>query len=677
MSTATASLITAVERLRLARGVRQRAEYGAQLSARDLPAAATVLKDEFRAIVALLAHRESQGHTWLGFGADGVIDVEMDAQAGEEQQTYGEEGEDEAQEADDRADAGTFDTHLHHWHVVETILKECQTTKSPFMTRLADLTPRTEFAVDVDRRRLFFGRSAHDLRCFTKVIDARIAAVHAGLSDAERDSLAALFPVAAGGTPEAESRAEQIEAAERIVIGSLTVVTGPPGTGKTFTIVRAALAWLTREIARAEAAGRKPREIQLMAPTGRASTRMGELIRKAMAELKADPAHLAALSHNGQKALDILEKVKPTTIHTGLGWTPKPEEPFRRHADNPLDTGLVIVDEASMLGVELARRLIEATHPDAHLCLVGDPGQLPAVEIGSVLVDLVDRSRAEGPGCPWHRRLTVSRRFPPGSPIDILARAIHGLIEEGSPDLLTSLDACRTTIGDLEHEQATRAEGKKPPPAKTTFVRWLEATDRDLPRIARTVVAIEAGDMRRRSNALKQSGTQTDPAAIEATLRESIVLCARRRGPAGSTALSATMLDGPGKKPRRVADLDGAVVMVTRNDRALGLSNGDLGIVMQETDGGENRPITRFGNGRHYDARCLPPHTVAPAVTVHKGQGSEWERVVVIASTASADRNIRCLLYTALTRATKGVTLICPREVLQACGAGTGSEKAT
>jgi len=85
--------------------------------------------------------------------------------------------------------------------------------------------------------------------------------------------------------------------------------------------------------------------------------------------------------------------------------------------------------------------------------------------------------------------------------------------------------------------------------------------------------------------------------------------------------------------------------------------------------------IASFSNGLHYDARCVPPHAVAPAVTVHKGQGSEWERVLVIAGTASANRNLRCLLHTALTRATKAVALICPREVLQACGAAGGSEK--
>ena len=404
---------------------------------------------------------------------------------------------------------------------------------------------------------------------------------------------------------------------------------------------------------------------------------MGELIRKAIAELKDDPAHLAALSHNEQRALDILEKVKPTTIHTGLGWTPKPEKPFRRHAYNPLDAGLVIVDEASMLGVELARRLVEATHPDACLCLVGDPGQLPAVEIGSVLVDLVDRSRAEVLGCRWHLRLTVSRRFPQGSPIDILARAIHGLTTEEFPNLLVSLDACRTTMTVLECERDNRMNGISLPTTQTTSVHWLETDDRELPKIAKQLVAMQADDMQRRSMALKLSGTHTDPVVIEATLRESIVLCARRRGAVGATALSATTLEIPGKKHRRISDLDGAAVMVTRNDSALGLSNGDLGIVMQETEGGEDRPITRFGNGRHYDARCLPPHTVAPAVTVHKGQGSEWERVVVIAGTASADQNLRCLLYTALTRATRAVTLVCPRAVLQACVAGIGGERAS
>ena len=233
------------------------------------------------------------------------------------------------------------------------------------------------------------------------------------------------------------------------------------------------------------------------------------------------------------------------------------------------------------------------------------------------------------------------------------------------------------TIIDLEREHAAREAGKEPPLDKTTSVRWLETNDRDLPEIARKIVQMQAGDMRRRTAALKKGGILTNPTAIDAALRESMVLCARRQGPAGAAALSATLLKGPGKKLKRVADLDGAAVMVTRNDRALGLSNGDLGIVVQEQQRGKDQPIARFGNGLHYDARCLPPHTVAAAVTVHKGQGSEWERVVVIAGTASADRNLRCLLYTALTRATKDVTLICPREVLQACGAAGGSEKAS
>jgi len=674
MSETVPSLLEAVEPLKLTRGVWQRAEYSARLSLRDL-ATVAVLEDEFRAIVALLAQRESQGHMWLGFDVDGAIDVQPDVETGKKSETLEAEEENEAENIDDEPDASPFAKHLHHWHVVEAILVESQTAKSPFMTLLGSMTPRTEFAVDVERKRLFFGRSANNLLCFTGAIDSRIAAKDTSVTAAERDGLTALFPPAPAGTTEAESRAEQLQAAEQIMTGSLTVMTGPPGTGKTFTIVRAALAWLAREIAESKAASRKPGGVRLMAPTGRAAARMGELIQKAIAELKADPTHAVALGSFGQQALDILEKVKPTTIHSGLEWTRRPAVPFRRHAENPLDAGLVIVDEASMLGVELARRLVDATHPDTRLCLVGDPGQLPAVELGSVLVDLVDRSCAEGPDCPWHRRLTVSRRFPPGSPIDILARTMHGLSDKGSPDLLSSLDACQTTIEDLEREHTTRQAGKAPPPTKTTSVRWLEAADRDLPKIARKVIKMQADEVRQRTAALKTSGKHTDPAAIDAVLRESMVLCARRRGSVGAAKLSATLLEGPGKKCKRVVDLDGAAVMVTRNDRALGLSNGDLGVVIQEQERGEKRAIARFGNGRHYDARCLPPHTVAPAVTVHKGQGSEWERVVIIAGTASADRNLGCLLYTALTRATKAVTIICPREVLQACGAAAGNEK--
>ena len=196
---------------------------------------------------------------------------------------------------------------------------------------------------------------------------------------------------------------------------------------------------------------------------------------------------------------------------------------------------------------------------------------------------LLRRSRSERTGLP-----RLWGRYPK-------ALAIHALTDEGSPDLLTSLDECRTTIEDLKHEYATPAKGKAPPPAKTTSVRWLEAADRELPKIAKQFVAMQADDMRRRSMALKLSGTHTDPVVIEATLRESIVLCARRRGAVGATALSATTLEIPGKKHRRISDLDGAAVMVTRNDSTLGLSNGDLAIVMQETEQGEERPIRTFG----------------------------------------------------------------------------------
>ena len=147
----------------------------------------------------------------------------------------------------------------------------------------------------------------------------------------------------------------------------------------------------------------------------------------------------------------------------------------------------------------------------------------------------------------------------------------------------------------LECERDNRMNGISLPTTQTTSVHWLETDDRELPKIAKQLVAMQADDMQRRSMALKLSGTHTDPVVIEATLRESIVLCARRRGAVGATALSATTLEIPGKKHRRISDLDGAAVMVTRNDSTLGLSNGDLAIVMQETEQGEERPIRTFG----------------------------------------------------------------------------------
>ena len=166
-------------------------------------------------------------------------------------------------------------------------------------------------------------------------------------------------------------------AVRRAANGCLTVVSGGPGTGKTYSIKRL-LALLV------EWSGEVPLRIELAAPTGKAAIRMGEALNEDLAELSvSDPTR------------EALASLQPRTLHRLLGmrsdggacWGP----------ESPLAADLVVVDEASMVDLRQMRLLVEAIPPGARLVLLGDPDQLASVEAGSVLADLV-RGAGDQPG---------------------------------------------------------------------------------------------------------------------------------------------------------------------------------------------------------------------------------------------------------------------------------------
>lgn len=424
------------------------------------------------------------------------------------------------------------------------------------------------------------------------------------------------------------------------------VISGGPGTGKTFTVVKI-LALLLEEARHSGA--REPR-ITLLAPTGKAAARLRESIRTAKRTLPCSPA--------------VLEHIPDdtATIHRCLGSVGGSATNFRHHAGNPLLADVVLVDEASMVDLGLMSRLVAAIPSPARLILLGDKDQLASVEAGAVLGDVCNTggrhsysaklvetvgalagralpSDPQGPratgiwDCIVH--LTKSYRYGAGSGIGMLAQAINA----------GDSDAALAILESSEYPDAARAE---PMPGASLGKR-----------LQRTVVRgfrpyLEEQDFARRLQALERFR----------------VLCAHRHGPSGVEEINRQIeaaLHHAGLIRAEGTHYTGQPVMVTRNDYQLNLFNGDVGLFLNDPVD-TTRTIACFaaaeGGLRILAPSRLPPYETVFAMSVHKSQGSEFDEVVVVLPERVSPVMTRELLYTAVTRARRKVTLYASREVI-------------
>ena len=394
--------------------------------------------------------------------------------------------------------------------------------------------------------------------------------------------------------------------AVRAAAGRLTtVLAGGPGTGKTSTVA----GLLTLLLEQAEATGHRPR-IALAAPTGKAAARLRESV-------------LGSLGHMPEQDRQRLgTDIEAVTVHRLLGWRPDSGNRFRRDRGNPLPHDIVVVDEASMLSLTLTARLLEALRPGARLLLVGDPDQLASVEAGAVLADLVAGYGDDGPVA----RLQTSHRF--GHEIGTLAEAVR----VGDADLVLELLAQARPGGSVEH----------------------------LP-VADVIEADEALRLRLLTHAerlrdLALAGRYAD--ALR-ELGEHRLLCAHRDGPWGvgpwNDRVERWLAEASDHLGRQVV---GRPLLVTTNDRGLGLFNGDTGVMALRAD---HRVVGVFGEPDDpivHAASTLGEVDTAHALTIHKSQGSQARSVTVLLPDADSRLLTRELLYTAITRAQESVTLV-------------------
>jgi exodeoxyribonuclease V alpha subunit len=446
--------------------------------------------------------------------------------------------------------------------------------------------------------------------------------------------------------------------------GALTLVTGGPGTGKTSIVVAMLRALVRRE------PPVPPEGILLAAPTGKAAQRMGQAIRASLGRLAAQGPLAEA-----DRALGDLE---PRTLHRLLGWDPETGG-FRHHRDNPVAARAVIVDEASMIGLELMAALFAALPADTALVLLGDADQLPSVEAGQAFRDLVL-------GLPGNlRRLRHSFRMDPRDPqgrqVLMAARAVNAgqpadfwKAEPAVPlrtrpeDLAgQGVEVLAPTPGNLEAFCAAWARdqvftlapagGGDPEPLGPAAFAPLGWRGGDAP-------FGEADQARvRRILAHYDQARILCPVNLGADLKSVESLNARFHREAVAQAMARGGLE------RAVALAAGEPVLVTRNDYVRGIFNGDQGVVLLvERSGAVHREVffPRGGGLVHFPLAAIQEDLdLCYAMTVHKAQGSEFRRIALVLPDRAGPMLTREILYTALTRARRAVTILGSPEALE------------
>lgn len=430
----------------------------------------------------------------------------------------------------------------------------------------------------------------------------------------------------------------QKKAAEMAYRSRFTIITGGPGTGKTTTIKRL-MALLIED---ADRRGEPPPRVVLMAPTGKASARMKESIQAQdpNVPLEASDEVVAAFPKGA------------STIHRALGWTPRHRTRFKRNTESPLAADVVIVDEASMVDQAMMTKVFEAVPPHARLILLGDADQLKSIESGAVLGDLVEGLAPLGTGVV---KLEYAHRFGEDSGVGALSRAINN----------KDLKAVRAY---LEQRATERSDGDDTYEELT----WLALTEQDSrQKLKQLITRALKGRVVEEMGPFRAAVVQKDWATALKALDSFRVLAAHRNGPLGVKGLNKT-IEGwlANHKTQGFSIKDehyvGRPVLITKNDKEQDLYNGDVGFIGTNDEG---QPVGIFPEGdgvRQVPVARLPPHETVYAMTIHKSQGSQFDHALVALPIEPSRIVTRELLYTAVTRAAKEVTIIGSEASLEA-----------
>lgn len=401
--------------------------------------------------------------------------------------------------------------------------------------------------------------------------------------------------------------AEQQAAIRAVLSSYFTIISGGPGTGKTTLLLRVLLCIFTKN---------PNAKITLAAPTGKAAARMKESIQKQVEEILKNPKArevfpAAALQKTG--SLDGM------TLHRILGLS---GNALSNYPCRKLDSDFVIIDEASMIDQVMMHRLLRSLEEETRLVLLGDKNQLESVGPGQVFgafcsAENLKSARVE---------LVESRRFSENGVIGRLARAVV-VGDAGSVQRLLSEDL----------------EGKG-------FVFSSKKI---------TSAGLDAALKRLFPEKLKCVPEDADAGEMLALLDSSRLLTPLKNGDFGTAALNArsVRLFAFGRIPGQ-SNYHGQPIVITRNAPQEGLFNGDVGIVLKDTETKTLFAYFRRNDGtlKRIQASVLPEHETCYAMSIHKSQGSEFSRLCIVFPPVGAYPEFfsRQLLYTAITRFREG-----------------------
>ncbi|WP_085246785.1 exodeoxyribonuclease V subunit alpha [Gilliamella mensalis] len=420
----------------------------------------------------------------------------------------------------------------------------------------------------------------------------------------------------------------------------VAIISGGPGTGKTTTVAKIlAGILLTNPNTR----------IITAAPTGKAASRLTESLSRTIEQLSF-------------VSLNI--KAEAITLHRLLG-AKVDNRSFKHDKNNPLHVDVLVIDEASMVDLNMMARVIEALPTSARLILLGDKDQLSSVEAGAVFGDLCtfiingyskprakELSQLTGyvvPACEQTATITdsicllqKSYRFNESSGIGLLANAV----KEGRSAVVKKL-LIDESLSDIQYHVLSSHQ------------------------VYEDVLHDSINHYKHYLNIIKQYGTN-DIASVLAKFAEYRLLCAVREGHFGVEGLNKQieLLLAKNKLinlKNKEAWYVGRPIMILRNSTSLGLYNGDIGItLMAENNRSKLRVYFPFSDGsiKGFSPFRLPEHETAYAMTIHKSQGSEFDDVNIVLPTDYSPLLNRSLLYTAITRAKKNVSIYATEAIL-------------
>ena len=421
----------------------------------------------------------------------------------------------------------------------------------------------------------------------------------------------------------------------------LTLLLGEPGTGKTTTIGRLLLLLLEQD---------KSLVIKLAAPTGNAAARLASAMKNAWQEAVekelCDPALLQLLPDSAQ------------TLHRLLGYR-FVENTFRFGSKQLLNADLVIVDETSMVDLRMMTQLISALKPKARLILAGDSHQLASVASGQVLGDICagkqDHQRqAFAPLTSAFLQQLTGYEYQ-SEPMTPLADCLCWLHHNYRSGRVISDFAAVVNKGDVQAAIDSFDDD---------ILQWHQQTS--TADLVQTIADIYAA-------IYTQLKTLQDPQQMLEMFAQFRLLCSMRHGPKGNLAMSAK-IEAALRQRKLIGQHDvyhGKLIMITTNSYHLNLFNGDTGVILTSLESGEHQAwFTGTANQlRCLHVRRLPAHESALAITVHKSQGLEFDRVGVVLPDKLEGHTqsllTREMIYTGITRARQKVTIYAKPEILK------------